>query len=232
VRRPTADALVFGNVDGSPISPRKLSRECLRTCEALGLPRVMSHALRHTHASALIAAGLDMVVISRRLGHANPTVALNIYGHLSIGPTRGSRRHRDHSRNANGTVVHGVRCQSGANFGFSGTWRFAKCLISLSGWVAEWFKAPVLKAALHRSGRSHRVTFHPLFRCFCDRSSAGRPPSSHPVPCSPVAIPVATLPIGSVRRRHPSPRFCTPVLRGGKVSRGPNLLRHPALDEI
>lgn len=89
LRRPTADALVFGNVDGSPISPRKLSRECLRTCEALGLPRVMSHALLHTHASALIAAGLDMVVISRRLGHANPTVALNIYGHLSIGPTRG-----------------------------------------------------------------------------------------------------------------------------------------------
>jgi len=33
------------------------------------------HALRHTHASALIAAGLDVVAISRRLG-------LNTYGHL------------------------------------------------------------------------------------------------------------------------------------------------------
>jgi integrase len=68
------------NVDGSPISPRRLGREWLRTCEAVGLPRVMFHALRHTHASALIAAGLDVVVISRRLGHANPTVTLNIYG--------------------------------------------------------------------------------------------------------------------------------------------------------
>lgn len=34
----------------------------------------------------------------------------------------------------------------GANFGFSAAEPLAKCLISLSGWVAEWFKAPVLKA--------------------------------------------------------------------------------------
>jgi integrase len=80
--RPAADALVFSNVDGSPMSPRKLSRDWLRTGVELGLPRVMFHALRHTHASALIAAGLDVVAISRRLGHANPTVTLNIYGHL------------------------------------------------------------------------------------------------------------------------------------------------------
>ena len=38
--------------------------------------------LRHTHASALIAAGLDVVVISRRLGHRSPHVTLRIYGHL------------------------------------------------------------------------------------------------------------------------------------------------------
>jgi integrase len=30
----------------------------------------------------LIAAGLNVVTISRRLGHANPTVTLNIYAHL------------------------------------------------------------------------------------------------------------------------------------------------------
>jgi integrase len=43
---------------------------------------VSFHALRHTHASALIAAGLDVVAISRRLGHANPTITLNTYAHL------------------------------------------------------------------------------------------------------------------------------------------------------
>jgi integrase len=46
------------------------------------LPRVMFHALRHTHASALIAAGLDVVKISRRLGHGSPAVTPNVYGHL------------------------------------------------------------------------------------------------------------------------------------------------------
>jgi integrase len=39
----------------------------------------MFHALRHTHASALIAKRLDVVQISRRLGHGSP--AIN-YAHL------------------------------------------------------------------------------------------------------------------------------------------------------
>jgi len=40
------------------------------------------HCLRHTHASALIAAGVDVVAIAQRLGHSNPTVTLAIYAHL------------------------------------------------------------------------------------------------------------------------------------------------------
>lgn len=80
--RPPDDALVFCTPEGTPLSPRALSRLWLRTCVALDLPRVNLHALRHTHASALIAAGVDVVTISRRLGHANPTVTLNIYAHL------------------------------------------------------------------------------------------------------------------------------------------------------
>jgi len=42
----------------------------------------MFHALRHTHASALIASGLDVVTISRRLGHSSPNVTLTVYAHL------------------------------------------------------------------------------------------------------------------------------------------------------
>ncbi len=40
------------------------------------------HALRHSHASALIEAGLDVVTISRRLGHENPSITLAIYSHM------------------------------------------------------------------------------------------------------------------------------------------------------
>ena len=50
--------------------------------EELGVPDVTLHALRHTHASQLIEAGIDVVTISKRLGHANPTVTLRIYAHL------------------------------------------------------------------------------------------------------------------------------------------------------
>ena len=40
------------------------------------------HALRHTHASVLISAGLDVVTVSRRLGHASPALTLSVYSHL------------------------------------------------------------------------------------------------------------------------------------------------------
>jgi len=43
---------------------------------------VTFHALRHSHASALIAAGLDVVTVSRRLGHASPALTLSVYSHL------------------------------------------------------------------------------------------------------------------------------------------------------
>jgi integrase len=80
--KPDEQTLLFGQPDGSPIPPNRLTRRWQDACRALDLPRVSVQALRHTHASALIAAGLDVVAISRRLGHANPTVTLNIYGHL------------------------------------------------------------------------------------------------------------------------------------------------------
>ena len=80
--KPDPDALIFSNSHGSPLSPDNLSRDCRRACRSLGLPMVMFHALRHTHASALIDKGLDVVQISRRLGHGSPVITLRTYGHL------------------------------------------------------------------------------------------------------------------------------------------------------
>jgi integrase len=40
------------------------------------------HALRHTHASQPIDEGVDIVTISKRLGHAKPDITLRIYAHL------------------------------------------------------------------------------------------------------------------------------------------------------
>jgi integrase len=76
------DALVFPALDGGPHSPRNFSKEWSDTAEAIGMPDITLHALRHTHASQLIEAGIDVVTISKRLGHASPTVTLTVYAHL------------------------------------------------------------------------------------------------------------------------------------------------------
>jgi integrase len=45
-------------------------------------PIVTCHSLRHMRASRLIASGMDVLTISRRLGHGSPSVTLRVYGHL------------------------------------------------------------------------------------------------------------------------------------------------------
>lgn len=72
---------VFCNPDGSPISPNYFSIMWSRMVKHAGLPRVTFHSLRHSHASALIRAGLDVVRVSRQLGHSKPTITLSIYAH-------------------------------------------------------------------------------------------------------------------------------------------------------
>jgi integrase len=49
---------------------------------AIGMPNITLHTLRHTHASQLIAAGVDVLTVSRRLGHGSPAITLSVYGHL------------------------------------------------------------------------------------------------------------------------------------------------------
>ena len=67
------DALVFCDHEGAPISPNYFSIMWRRVISRnSGLPQVTFHALRHSHASALIAGGIDVVKVSRRLGHSSP----------------------------------------------------------------------------------------------------------------------------------------------------------------
>jgi integrase len=74
--------LAFARPDTSPWPPDSLTADWARTLRMLKLPKVTQHALRHTHVSQLIAAGLDVVSVSRRIGHSNPTVTLGVYAHL------------------------------------------------------------------------------------------------------------------------------------------------------
>jgi integrase len=47
-----------------------------------GHGRLSLHSLRHGYASLLIANGLDVVFVSRQLGHAKATTTLGVYAHL------------------------------------------------------------------------------------------------------------------------------------------------------
>lgn len=76
------DALVFANWDGSPRQPNGLTKEFALAMERAGLPHVTLHTLRHTHASQLITSGMDILTVSRRLGHSSPAITLTVYGHL------------------------------------------------------------------------------------------------------------------------------------------------------
>lgn len=76
------DALLFANLDGLPFQPSNISSEWGDLAGRMGIPDVTFHGLRHTHASQLIASGVDIVTISKRLGHGKPSVTLAIYAHM------------------------------------------------------------------------------------------------------------------------------------------------------
>lgn len=59
-----------------------LNNKLARFCKKAEVPRIGIHGLRHTHASLLFSAGISILSISKRLGHANTTTTEKVYVHL------------------------------------------------------------------------------------------------------------------------------------------------------
>jgi integrase len=53
----------------------------VKVAVAVVRPAVL-HSLRHAYASLLISNGLNVVFVSRQLGHTNPNITLGVYAHL------------------------------------------------------------------------------------------------------------------------------------------------------
>lgn len=51
-------------------------------CKEIGITQISFHALRHTHASVLLAEGVSIHTISARLGHADVGVTQETYAHV------------------------------------------------------------------------------------------------------------------------------------------------------
>jgi integrase len=77
----SGDDLVFPTLDGGPQAPDSFGSRWGKMARSFGF-EIGFHTLRHTHASMLISHGVDVVTISKRLGHASPSITLNVYAHL------------------------------------------------------------------------------------------------------------------------------------------------------
>jgi integrase len=81
----TREDFVFCNRRGRGLDYRDVGEAFRAAVKRAGISaagRLSLHSLRHTFASLLIARRLDVVFVSRQLGHANPTVTLGTYAHL------------------------------------------------------------------------------------------------------------------------------------------------------
>ena len=67
---------------GSPMHPDSITQYCGLFSDKYDLPHIHPHAFRHTAASVLYFAGMDIVSISNHLGHASPSTTQNIYSHM------------------------------------------------------------------------------------------------------------------------------------------------------
>lgn len=76
---------------GHPMNPSVLTNHIHYIEDNAGLPHISVHGLRHTFASMLNNAGVDIARISRELGHSNIGITLNTYTHVFGGATSSSR---------------------------------------------------------------------------------------------------------------------------------------------
>lgn len=60
----------------------QVDREFRKTIQLSGVPRIRIHDLRHSHATLLINHGVNIVAVSKRLGHSNVETTLRTYTHL------------------------------------------------------------------------------------------------------------------------------------------------------
>lgn len=78
------EAFIFTGADGGFLNPDVVTKRFVRFVGRQGLPPLTIHGLRHTHASLLGAAGVDLRTIMERLGHSTPTMTLGRYMHGSV----------------------------------------------------------------------------------------------------------------------------------------------------
>ena len=71
--------LVFRKPNGRPYSRTTLLGPARRVGEAIGLPELHPHDLRHSYAVAALRSGIDVKTVQTNLGHASAAMTLDTY---------------------------------------------------------------------------------------------------------------------------------------------------------
>lgn len=74
--------LVFPNSVGGPQDVRNIRKVWDKKLKDTSLTDVTFHTCRHTHASLSLMKGESIFTISRRLGHSDAALTMNLYSHL------------------------------------------------------------------------------------------------------------------------------------------------------
>ncbi|HET7516605.1 MAG TPA: site-specific integrase [Actinomycetes bacterium] len=77
--------MVFTRPDGASIHPDLITDWFRRLARGAGLPPIRLHDIRHSYATAALAAGIPAKVVSERLGHATIAITLDVYSHVIPG---------------------------------------------------------------------------------------------------------------------------------------------------
>ena len=77
--------LVFTREDGTALRPEYATRHFQALAARAGLPTIRLHDLRHTNASLALDAGVDIKIVSERLGHSQIGVTADLYTHVNRG---------------------------------------------------------------------------------------------------------------------------------------------------
>ena len=76
---------MFTGLDGAAFHPERFSDWFRQHLRAAGLPRIRLHDVRHSYATAALAAGIPAKVVSERLGHAAIAITMDTYSHVLPG---------------------------------------------------------------------------------------------------------------------------------------------------
>ena len=71
--------LVFRQPKGKAHSELSIFKACRAVGEAIGLPTLHPHDLRHSYAVAALRSGVDVKTVQYNLGHASASITLDTY---------------------------------------------------------------------------------------------------------------------------------------------------------